>query len=67
MVTVLEGKGRFTVGGEIFILEEGEKLIILIIRAKENSEFSCFNNSEKQCKNSVILMDYTHPFEYNNI
>ena len=47
MVTVLEGKGRFTVGGEIFILEEGEKLIILIIRAKENSEFSCFNNSEK--------------------
>ena len=29
--------------------------------------FSCFNNSEKQCKNSVILMDYTHPFEYNNI
>lgn len=28
MVTVLEGKGRFTVGGEIFILEEGETLIM---------------------------------------
>ena len=28
MVTVLEGKGRFTVGGEVFILEEGETLIM---------------------------------------
>lgn len=28
MVTVLEGKGRFIVGGEIFILEEGETLIM---------------------------------------
>lgn len=28
MVTVLEGKGRFTVGGEIFLLEEGETLIM---------------------------------------
>lgn len=28
MVTVLEGKGRFTVGGEAFILEEGESLIM---------------------------------------
>lgn len=28
MVTVLEGTGRFTVGGEIFILEEGETLIM---------------------------------------
>ncbi len=28
MVTVLEGKGRFTVGGDVFILEEGETLIM---------------------------------------
>ena len=28
MVTVLEGVGRFTVGGEVFILEEGETLIM---------------------------------------
>ena len=28
MVTVLEGKGRFTVGGEVFILNEGETLIM---------------------------------------
>lgn len=28
MVTVLEGKGRFTVGGEVFFLEEGETLIM---------------------------------------
>lgn len=28
MVTVLEGKGRFTVGGEVFILKEGETLIM---------------------------------------
>lgn len=28
MVTVLEGKGRFTVGGEVFILSEGETLIM---------------------------------------
>lgn len=28
MVTVLEGKGKFTVGGEVFILEEGETLIM---------------------------------------
>lgn len=28
MVTVLEGKGRFTVGGKAFILEEGETLIM---------------------------------------
>ena len=28
MVTVLEGTGRFTVGGEIFILKEGETLIM---------------------------------------
>lgn len=28
MVTVLEGKGRFTVGGEIFYLEAGETLIM---------------------------------------
>ncbi|GFI61850.1 hypothetical protein IMSAG049_01021 [Clostridiales bacterium] len=28
MVTVLEGKGKFTVGGEIFILTEGETLIM---------------------------------------
>ncbi|MDE5741227.1 MAG: cupin domain-containing protein [Oscillospiraceae bacterium] len=28
MVTVLEGKGRFTVGGEIFHLEAGETLIM---------------------------------------
>ena len=28
MVTVLEGTGRFTVGGEVFILSEGETLIM---------------------------------------
>ncbi len=28
MVTVLEGTGRFTVGGEVFVLEEGETLIM---------------------------------------
>ena len=28
MVTVLEGTGRFTVGGRIFILKEGETLIM---------------------------------------
>lgn len=28
MVTVLDGKGRFTVGGEVFILTEGESLIM---------------------------------------
>jgi len=28
MVTVLEGKGRFTVGGEIFYLEAGETVIM---------------------------------------
>ncbi|MCQ2555038.1 MAG: cupin domain-containing protein, partial [Clostridia bacterium] len=28
MVTVLEGKGRFTVGDDVFILTEGESLIM---------------------------------------
>ena len=28
MVTVLEGTGRFTVGGEVFHLSEGETLIM---------------------------------------
>lgn len=28
MVTVLEGIGRFTVGGDVFILNEGETLIM---------------------------------------
>ena len=28
MVTVLEGTGRFTVGGEVFILNEGETLVM---------------------------------------
>lgn len=28
MVTVLEGVGRFTVGGDVFILREGETLIM---------------------------------------
>ena len=28
MVTVLEGKGKFTVGGEVFFLEAGETLIM---------------------------------------
>ena len=28
MVTVLEGIGRFTVGGEVFFLKEGETLIM---------------------------------------
>lgn len=28
MVTVLEGKGRFTVGDEIFFLNEGETLVM---------------------------------------
>ena len=28
MVTVLEGTGRFTVGGDVFLLHEGETLIM---------------------------------------
>lgn len=28
MVTVLDGTGRFTVGGEVFLLNEGETLIM---------------------------------------
>ena len=28
MVTILDGKGRFTVGGEVFYLETGETLIM---------------------------------------
>lgn len=28
MVTVLEGKGRFTVGGEVFYLEAGDTLVM---------------------------------------
>ena len=28
MVTVLEGVGRFTVGGEVFVLTEGETLVM---------------------------------------
>ena len=28
MVTVLDGTGKFTVGGEVFILKEGETLIM---------------------------------------
>ena len=28
MVTVMEGTGRFTVGGEVFVLNEGETLIM---------------------------------------
>ena len=28
MVTVLEGKGRFTVGGKVFVLSAGETLIM---------------------------------------
>ena len=28
MVTVLEGTGKFTVGGEVFVLTEGETLIM---------------------------------------
>ncbi len=28
MVTVLEGTGKFTVGGEVFILQEGETFIM---------------------------------------
>lgn len=28
MVTVLEGMGRFTVGGEVFVLTEGETLVM---------------------------------------
>ena len=28
MVTVLEGTGRFTVGGEVFILGQGETLVM---------------------------------------
>lgn len=28
MVTVLEGKGRFTIGGEIFVLREGQTIVM---------------------------------------
>ena len=29
MVTVLEGTGRFTIGGDVFILNEGETIVML--------------------------------------
>ncbi len=28
MVTVLEGTGRFTIGGDVFILNEGETIVM---------------------------------------
>ena len=28
MVTVLEGRGKFTIGGDVFILKEGETIIM---------------------------------------
>ena len=28
MVTVLDGKGKFTIGGEVYILEEGQTVIM---------------------------------------
>lgn len=28
LVTVLEGKGRFTVGGEVFFLDEGQSIVM---------------------------------------
>lgn len=28
MVTVLEGKGKFTIGGDEFVLEEGQTIIM---------------------------------------
>lgn len=28
MVTVLDGKGRFTIGGDVFVLEKGETIIM---------------------------------------
>lgn len=28
LVTVLEGKGRFTIGGEVYLLNEGESIIM---------------------------------------
>jgi quercetin dioxygenase-like cupin family protein len=28
MVTVLEGTGKFTIGGDVFILKEGETIIM---------------------------------------
>ena len=28
MVTVLEGTGRFTVGGQVFVLQSGETLVM---------------------------------------
>lgn len=28
MVTVLEGKGRFTIGGDIYVLEEGQTIVM---------------------------------------
>ena len=28
MVTVLEGKGKFTIGGDVFFLEEGQTIIM---------------------------------------
>ena len=31
MVTVLEGTGKFTIGGDVFILKEGETIITTII------------------------------------
>lgn len=28
LVTVLDGKGRFTVGGEVFLLDEGQSIVM---------------------------------------
>ena len=43
LVTVLDGVGRFTVGGKVHLLKEGETLIrkmFLSIRARKNSRCS---------------------------
>ena len=38
MVTVLEGTGRFTVGEQVFALQEGETLIMQNMRGKRNTQ-----------------------------
>ena len=41
MVTVLEGKGRFTVGDEVFYVEEGETLIM-----PQDDTYCCISGME---------------------
>lgn len=48
MVTVLEGKGRFTVGGEVFYLEQGETLIMPNDMVRNDLKCSGWSRSKNQ-------------------